>query len=264
MFFRVAGYLSDATASWAAPAVVFTVFFLPGTLDSRPEICRLYETSKRFKEAVRPEPPGHRPSRGPSYRFFACGGEGRQGGTFPNVASAARVVPKRTGYPTPQAAAPRRSMRAPGPGWRSCRPPPFVSTAFGPPCRRPAVHRRARSLQTAAPRRVIRKGRRERAQVPAPERRRPPTSPHGWGRTSSRPPIANRSCRRSSGTFSACIRGATRATGSPRPSPTRGRRPRTTLRTDSLPPSTRRLQPCRLSPITTHQAAINRLRDRGK
>ena len=154
MFFRVAGYLSDATASWAAPAVVFTVFFLPGTLDSRPEICRLYETSKRFKEAVRPEPPGHRPSRGPSYRFFACGGEGRQGGTFPNVASAARVVPKRTGYPTPQAAAPRRSMRAPGLGWRSCRPPPFVSTAFGPPCRRPVVHRRARSLSNcgAAPR----------------------------------------------------------------------------------------------------------------
>ena len=34
---------------------------------------------------------------------------------------------------------------------------------------------------------------------------------------------------------------------------------------DSLPPSMRRLQPCRLSPITTHQAkAINRLRDRGK
>ena len=45
----------------------------------------------------------------------------------------------------------------------------------------------------------------------------------------------------------------------------RGRRPRTTPRRDSLPPSMRRLQSCRLSPITTHQAkAINRLRDRGK
>ena len=34
---------------------------------------------------------------------------------------------------------------------------------------------------------------------------------------------------------------------------------------DPLPPSTRRLQPCRLSPITTHRArAINHPRDRGK
>ena len=46
-----------------------------------------------------------------------------------------------------------------------------------------------------------------------------------------------------------------RATGGPEPSP---------AETPS-PPSRRRLQPCRLSPITTRQAkAINRLRDRGE